>query len=116
MALPLLGRLAAGAVWRSGSSNAAAQFTIRKQSNNINPRLKKLRKNFKKIVKEGHDEFVKQTPIDTGNARRKTDLKDNEIQGNYPYSVRLQNGYSKQAPDGMRDDAIDHMRDFIKKI
>jgi hypothetical protein len=47
------------------------------------------------------DEFVKNTPIDKGNARRSTRLRDNTIIADYPYSQRLEEGHSKQAPRGM---------------
>lgn len=90
--------------------------SFRKVTNNVNRHMSKIRRELPTIVREGHREFVRVTPKDTGNAKRKTDLIRNEIQGNYPYSVKLQNGYSKQAPDGMRDDAIARMRTVIRKI
>lgn len=48
-----------------------------------------------------HAEFVKNTPIDKGHARRSTKLQNNTIIADYPYSQRLEDGYSKQAPRGM---------------
>ena len=45
--------------------------------------------------------FEKETPIRTGNARRNTQLKGNEIQANYAYAQSLDDGYSRQAPQGM---------------
>ena len=48
-----------------------------------------------------HDEFRANTPIRSGNARRNTKLKKNQIVADYPYSQRLEEGSSKQAPDGM---------------
>jgi len=48
-----------------------------------------------------HAEFIKNTPIDKGNARRSTKLQNNTIIADYPYSQRLEDGYSKQAPRGM---------------
>jgi hypothetical protein len=48
-----------------------------------------------------HAEFVKNTPIDKGRARRSTKLQNNTIIADYPYSQRLEDGYSKQAPRGM---------------
>jgi hypothetical protein len=47
------------------------------------------------------EEFVKNTPIDKGRARRSTKLQNNTIVADYPYSQRLDKGYSKQAPAGM---------------
>ena len=48
-----------------------------------------------------------------GNARRKTVLKGNEIQANYPYAKRLEEGYSSQAPDGMTEPTIEEIRDYV---
>jgi hypothetical protein len=48
-----------------------------------------------------HAEFVKNTPIDKGNARRSTRLQNNTIIADYPYSQSLEDGHSRQAPRGM---------------
>lgn len=48
-----------------------------------------------------YKEFIKHTPIKTGNARRHTQLDSTRITADYPYSERLDQGYSKQSPDGM---------------
>ena len=55
--------------------------------------------------------FVAQTPVRSGNARRNTSLasmKDSKtglskatIEGDYAYAQRLDEGWSKQAPNGM---------------
>lgn len=48
------------------------------------------------------DEFVDLTPIRSGNARRNTRLRNRDtISANYPYAQRLDQGYSRQAPQGM---------------
>lgn len=59
--------------------------------------------NLKGLHKEAHKEYVSLTPIDKGNARRKTTLQGNTIQANYPYADRLDKGWSKQAPKGMTE-------------
>ena len=47
-------------------------------------------------------QFVKNTPVDSGRARRSTHLElKTKIVADYPYSQRLDEGYSKQAPGGM---------------
>lgn len=46
-------------------------------------------------------EFIKNTPINKGTARRKTKLQDTKIIADYPYSQKLEDGHSDQAPDGM---------------
>lgn len=64
--------------------------------------LKRIEKELKALPKDALQKYVSLTPIDKGNARRKTKLKGNDtISANYPYAARLDEGYSKQAPDGM---------------
>jgi len=63
--------------------------------------LKQLQKAFDTLPEDAHAEFVKNTPIRTGNARRNTNLRGNVISADYAYGQRLDEGYSKQAPDGM---------------
>lgn len=50
-----------------------------------------------------------------GNARRKTKLQGNEIQANYPYAKRLEEGWSSQAPDGMTEPTIEEVRKYVKQ-
>lgn len=91
--------------------------TFKSRTNNIQKRLRQLERGLDAIPRKAHEKFVSVTPKDTGNARRKTDLKGTEIQGNYPYSVRLEkDGWSKQAPNGMSEPTIDFIRAEIRKI
>ena len=45
--------------------------------------------------------FKAHTPIKTGNARSRTTLKKDTIVAAYPYAQQLDDGRSRQAPDGM---------------
>ena len=74
------------------------QITI---TDSIADDLKKKQQELNKLYKESHTEFVKLTPIDSGNARRRTTLRGDTISANYPYAKRLDEGWSKQAPDGI---------------
>lgn len=66
--------------------------------------LKEMQRELKALPREAHKEFVALTPIDRGNARRKTRLEGgNTINANYPYAQRLNEGWSKQAPRGMEE-------------
>ena len=47
----------------------------------------------------------------SGNARRKTRLSGNKIIAGYNYAQKLDEGYSRQAPDGMTKPT----EEFIKK-
>ena len=72
-----------------------------KVTNNISNYIKDIKKDLAKIPQEAHKEFVQLTPIDKGNARKRTTLNKDVITANYPYAQRLDEGYSKQAPKGM---------------
>lgn len=97
---------------------------------NIAKRLNKVLETLddKNISKVAYKTFVDNTPIGDpnrwktkykpknykpGNARRKTVLKGNEIQANYPYAKRLEEGYSSQAPDGMTKPTLQEVRDYV---
>ena len=82
----------------------------------------------KNISKVAYDAFKGNTPIGDpnrwksrrapknykpGNARRKTVLRSNEIQANYPYAKRLEEGWSSQAPKGMTEPTIKEVRDYV---
>jgi hypothetical protein len=67
----------------------------------FNKQIRQLSKIISDLPELAHEEFVKNTPIRSGNARNHTELRGNKIVANYPYSQRLEDGWSKQAPDGM---------------
>lgn len=73
--------------------------------------IKRIKKELRELPKEAKKEFVKNTPIRSGRARRSTRLNKNTIEANYPYAKRLEEGYSKQAPEGM----VKPTEEFIQK-
>ena len=83
----------------------------------LNRRIERIQRFAEDLPEKMHEEFVKETPIDTGNARRKTDLRGNEIQANYDYSVRLEKqSWSRQAPNGMSEPTIDWVRSQLRGL
>lgn len=79
---------------------SGVDFKITK--NEIGIRLKGIVNGLNKLPAEATQEFKTLTPIKTGNARRQTQLQNKRtIVADYPYAERLDNGYSKQAPQGM---------------
>ena len=83
-----------------------------------------------KMAQAAHKEFVKNTPVGKpstwksgkapknyvpGNARRRTTLQNSDIVADYPYATRLDNGWSKQSPNGMVEPTIKFLQDYIKK-
>jgi hypothetical protein len=80
-------------------------------------RLNKINKEItsKKLVEVAYPVFLKNTPVRSGNARKNTIKADTEIDANYPYALRLDNGWSKQSPNGMVKPAFQAVRDYIRK-
>lgn len=73
-------------------------------------------KELQKFPKEAEKEFISLTPIDTGNARSHTHLTGDTIKANYPYAQRLDEGWSKQAPNGMTKPFEAWMKQKTKQI
>jgi hypothetical protein len=67
------------------------------------------------LALEAYNYFKNITPYLTGNAQNKTQLKGNSIIANYAYAVRLNEGYSRKARDGMVKPTIEHMQQYIRK-
>jgi hypothetical protein len=82
----------------------------------VSSKLKKIQQKLDKVPKEAHKVFVSNTPIRTGNARRNTKLQKDKIKANYPYAKRLDEGYSKQSPEGMVKPTLEYIRNRIKQI
>lgn len=72
------------------------------------------------VAKKTYTYFKEETPIRSGNARRNTRLKGQTIEANYNYAGKLDEGYSKQAPEGMTKPSIDYMEktfnEEVKKL
>ena len=76
------------------------------------------------IVDQAYPVFLKNTPIDTGRARRLTEKHESYIQANYEYATVLNQGRSfrdgqmrgsVQAPKGMSQPTIEYIRQFLKR-
>jgi hypothetical protein len=63
--------------------------------------MEKLKEELEDLPEAAHAEFIKNTPVRSGNARRNTQLRDTRIIANYNYSQQLEDGGSRQAPEGM---------------
>ena len=57
--------------------------------------------------------FRDETPIRSGTARSKTRRTGKGVLADYPYADRLDNGWSKQAPDGMSTPAINAAMKYV---
>lgn len=78
------------------------KVSVDKSRDNITKTLQSVQRELATIPTLAHREMVQLTPKDKGNARNRTTLYSKSvIQANYPYAKRLDEGYSKQAPNGM---------------
>ena len=102
------------------------KYEIRVSRNLITPALKKIRQDINALPKELEKKFKELTPIDTGNARRRTRLVNNKrIQAAYSYAQVLDRGRhmtsrgmrgSKQAPNGMTKPLRLWYKQHIRKL
>jgi hypothetical protein len=76
-----------------------------------------MQKELSRYPQDAEDKFISLTPIRTGNARSNTVLRNNkEIVAAYPYAQRLDQGWSKQAPNGMTKPFEVWMKAKVKQI
>ncbi len=71
---------------------------------------------LEQVPKKVYIFFRAHTPIRSGNARKNTFLKGDEIQARYPYALRLDQGWSKQAPDGMTKPTQEYHKSLLDQI
>jgi len=83
---------------------------------NLERHMKKVEEFAKELPAEMHKKFQEETPIRTGNAKRKTKQTGNKVVGDYPYASRLNEGYSRQAPNGMTNPTVDYVRDQLRRL
>jgi hypothetical protein len=68
------------------------------------------------ILEEFRRQVIPRTPIDTGQARRGWQTRQNSVENRVPYIERLERGWSKQAPTGFVNQAISATIDKTKRI
>lgn len=88
-------------------------MAVRVTKNTLTVSLSKIDKRLKGLPATAYKFFKRATPIKSGNARRRTRLNQSTIQAMYPYAKRLNEGYSKQAPDGMVKPTIEYIKRYI---
>lgn len=68
------------------------------------------------VMADAYTFLRKKTPIDKGNARSRTRLKKRTtIHSDYAYAGRLDEGWSKQAPNGFTDPTIDEIDKLVDR-
>lgn len=72
---------------------------------------------FRRLPQEFLAVVKKNTPVDSGFARRNTFLRNNRtVRSNYAYAKRLNEGWSRQAPVGFVKPSLEWLRARIKQI
>jgi len=74
---------------------------VKVNKSSVDRQFDRLEEALRGLERAAHREFIKNTPVRSGNARRKTRLDGSKIVADYAYSQRLDEGYSRQAPEGM---------------
>lgn len=91
-------------------------MSLKKEVDNVTPSVANIIRQLNQLPKQAYDFWVKTTPVDTGNARRKTSLSGNTISANYNYAVPLDKGHSRQAPQGMSKPTGDFIRRSVRQM
>lgn len=91
-------------------------MTVKQTKDTITPSIAKMRAALQQLPQKAYDVWVKNTPVRTGNARRKTRLRSTVIEAQYPYAQRLDDGYSKQSPKGMTEPTQKFVDREMKRI
>ena len=73
------------------------------------PLSRTVERGLRKMRDDLHDDLVAFTPIDTGHARRKWRKTASGSSNRTEYIVPLEEGHSKQAPDGITAPAINKL-------
>jgi len=90
-------------------------FTVN-VNNKISADLKRRQKLLSQVPRLAYSKWIQTTPIKSGNARRRTKLQKETIVAAYPYAQRLDEGYSKQAPQGMSKPVGDFIQKLVNRI
>jgi hypothetical protein len=102
--------------------------TLKVDSNLLKTKLANLKQVKHKAMPQIYQEFVKNTPVapvNGGNARANTNLREDTIEANYPYADVLDKGRgfhdgqmrgSEQAPKGMSEPTINFAKKLIPQL
>ena len=86
-----------------------------KTQNKITPSVNRIRARFDDLPKEAYDHWKSITPVRSGNAKRRTRLQGSKIKADYNYAVPLDQGWSKQAPQGMSKPTLEYIKKRIAR-
>ena len=93
-----------------------SRLRVKLVTNNVTPSLRRINRALDRLPAEAHRVFKNETPIKTGNARRRTRLQGEAIKADYEYATELDAGKSRQAPEGMTKPTEEYITKRIKAI
>jgi len=91
----------------------------------LKKKMKKVNQYLTDLPRQMYDEFVDNTPVKTGNARKNTHLRKTAIEADYGYAVRLEGargkfgtrkGWSSQAPNGMLEPTVKEIKQRLRRL
>jgi hypothetical protein len=89
---------------------------VKIKQQNATRKLRNIKNGLNRVPRKAFDYFVKETPIRSGNAKRRTRFqKSDTINADYPYAESLDNGASKQAPLGMSIPTFAYIRRLVRR-
>lgn len=91
-------------------------MSIKMTVNTMDSKIDAINRQLQTVPQAAIKEFVKNTPIRTGNARRNTRLRQNVIEADYSYAQPLDDGYSSQSPNGMTEPTRKYVRALVRNI
>jgi hypothetical protein len=77
------------------------KFEINQVANRVAPSITRIQRDLAGVPAGALKTWVANTPVRTGNARRRTRLTGQTIRADYAYAVPLDQGWSRQSPQGM---------------
>ena len=89
---------------------------VKVSKNTMSSSLGKVVAKVDKLPKDAYKFWKEITPRRTGNAKRRTRLQGSKIKANYNYAVPLDQGRSKQAPEGMSKPTERYIKAQLDKI
>jgi hypothetical protein len=84
--------------------------------NTMSQSLARIEQKLKNVPKKALEIWLDNTPKRSGDAKKKTKLKGDTIHANYPYAKRLDEGWSKQAPNGISEPTEKALDEHLDKI
>ena len=76
-------------------------MSVKINKNTMQPSLARITQELENITSVAYRTWVENTPVRSGNARRRTRLQGNTIRADYDYAVPLDQGRSRQSQKGM---------------